>query len=53
MIRFAIDKGLRKVILEVFPSNQRAIHVYEKYVYVKEGVLRDHYYFRENSTMLF
>lgn len=46
MIELARDLDLRKVTLEVFSSNLRGIHVYEKYGYVKEGVLRDHYFFR-------
>lgn len=40
-------KGLKKITLEVFPENTRAIHVYEKHGFVEEGVLKKHYFFRD------
>jgi len=46
MIGFAQSKGLRKVFLEVFSGNDVAIHVYEKFGFVSEGLFRDHYFFR-------
>ena len=47
MLRLARLKGLKKVTLEVFPENVRAVHVNEKQGFVKEGVLRKHYFFRD------
>lgn len=40
MLDWAGQKGLRKVTLGVFASNARAIHVYEKFGFTVEGVLR-------------
>ena len=47
MLRFARLRGLKKVTLEVFPENARAVHVYEKHGFFVEGVIRKHYYFRD------
>lgn len=47
MLRLACLKGLKKVTLEVFPENARAVHVYEKHGFVEEGVLGKHYFFRD------
>lgn len=41
--RWARERGLRKVSLGVFPDNQRAIAVYEKRGFVREGVRRGQY----------
>ncbi len=41
--RWARDRGLRKLSLGVFPDNERAIAVYEKQGFVREGVRRMQY----------
>jgi len=45
MIAYLLDwaryEGLHKVTLGVFASNQQAIHVYEKFGFIVEGVLRE------------
>ena len=41
--RWARERGLRKLSLGVFPDNQRAIAVYEKRGFVREGVRRQQY----------
>jgi RimJ/RimL family protein N-acetyltransferase len=41
--RWAAERGLRKVSLGVFPDNERAIAVYEKRGFVREGVRRMQY----------
>jgi RimJ/RimL family protein N-acetyltransferase len=41
--RWAADRGLRKVSLGVFPDNGRAIAVYEKRGFVREGLRRMQY----------
>src|SRR5918995_1380790 len=41
--RWAIERGLRKMSLGVFPDNERAIAVYEKRGFVREGVRRMQY----------
>ena len=41
--RWALERGLRKVSLGVFPDNERAIAVYEKRGFVQEGVRRMQY----------
>jgi RimJ/RimL family protein N-acetyltransferase len=41
--RWAADRGLRKVSLGVFPDNDRAIAVYEKCGFVREGLRRMQY----------
>jgi len=47
MLDIAGRHGLMKVTLEVFSENNKAIHVYEKCGFVKEGLLTNHYFFRE------
>lgn len=42
----ARSKGLRKLTLDVFADNDRAVHVFEGCGYVKEGFFPDHYWFR-------
>jgi RimJ/RimL family protein N-acetyltransferase len=41
--RWATDRGLRKVSLGVFPENARAIAVYEKRGFVREGLRHGQY----------
>jgi RimJ/RimL family protein N-acetyltransferase len=41
--RWAAERGLRKLSLGVFPDNARAIAVYEKLGFVREGVRREQY----------
>jgi RimJ/RimL family protein N-acetyltransferase len=41
--RWATDRGLRKLSLGVFPDNERAIAVYEKAGFVREGLRREQY----------
>jgi RimJ/RimL family protein N-acetyltransferase len=41
--RWAIDRGLRKLSLGVFPDNERAIAVYTKRGFVREGLRRGQY----------
>ena len=41
--RWARERGLRKLSLGVFPDNGRAIAVYEKRGFVREGVRRQQY----------
>jgi RimJ/RimL family protein N-acetyltransferase len=45
MVEQAREAGLIKVYLEVYPDNERAIHVYEKLGFRREGVIRSHYLF--------
>ena len=40
---WAHERGLRKVSLGVFPDNERAIAVYEKHGFVREGLRRQQY----------
>ena len=47
MLDIAERHGLVKVTLEVFSENNKAIHVYEKCGFIKEGLLTNHYFFRE------
>jgi RimJ/RimL family protein N-acetyltransferase len=46
--RWARERGLRKVTLGVFPDNERAIAVYEKRGFVREGLRRQQ--FRSGDT---
>ncbi len=41
--RWARERGLRKVSLGVFPDNERAIALYEKQGFVREGLRREQY----------
>jgi len=41
--RWATERGLRKVSLGVFPDNDRAVAVYEKRGFVREGLRRMQY----------
>ena len=41
--RWAVDRGLRKLSLGVFPENERAIAVYTKLGFVQEGLRRRQY----------
>lgn len=38
------EMNIRKILLNVFSTNKRAIHVYEKLGFSVEGVLKDHIY---------
>jgi RimJ/RimL family protein N-acetyltransferase len=42
-IAWARDAGAHKVALQVWPHNQAAIALYEKFGFEREGVLRRHY----------
>lgn len=43
VMRFGfMELNLHRMLLYVFASNDRAVHVYEKVGFVKEGCLRDH-----------
>ena len=46
MVHVARSKGLKKLTLDVFADNPRALHVFEACGYVKEGQFPDHYWFR-------
>ena len=41
--RWAAERGLRKLSLGVFPENERAIAVYQKHGFVREGLRRMQY----------
>ena len=47
MLDIAKERGLMKVTLEVFSDNEKAIHVYEKCGFRREGLLTDHYFYHE------
>jgi RimJ/RimL family protein N-acetyltransferase len=49
VIGWAEMNGAHKITLQVWPHNQRAVHLYERFGFVKEGRLRRHY--RRNSGM--
>jgi RimJ/RimL family protein N-acetyltransferase len=44
MLDIALERGLKKVVLSVVSSNHRAIHVYEKMGFEKEGCLKMDYW---------
>ncbi len=46
LVHVARSMGLRKLTLDVFADNRRAVHVFEACGYVKEGHFSDHYWFR-------
>ncbi len=46
MVHVARAKGLRKLTLDVFAENGRAVHVFEACGYAKEGLFQEHYWFR-------
>jgi putative acetyltransferase len=46
MLYVARSKGLKKVILDVFADNDRAVHVFEEAGFDIEGVFPAHYWFR-------
>jgi RimJ/RimL family protein N-acetyltransferase len=39
----ARERGIHKLALNVWPHNEAAIRLYEKFGFVREGVLRSHY----------
>ena len=43
------DSDMHKVELEVWPDNERAIALYERYGFEAEGLRRDHYRRRDGS----
>ena len=49
LIAGAREAGCHKVELEVWPDNERAIALYEKYGFEVEGLRRDHYRRRDGS----
>jgi putative acetyltransferase len=53
MLRAAIDHargaGCHKIELEVWPDNERAITLYERFGFEVEGLRRDHYRRRDGS----
>lgn len=44
LIEIARLKGLRKISLDVFTSNERAIHVYERCGFETEGLMKEEYW---------
>jgi RimJ/RimL family protein N-acetyltransferase len=49
LIARARDLGCHKLELEVWPDNERAIALYEKYGFEVEGLRRDHYRRRDGT----
>jgi len=47
MLNIARERDLMKVTLEVLSDNERAIHVYEKCGFRREGLLTNHYFYHE------
>ena len=45
----ARDKGMRSVMLEVRPSNHRALAIYERYGFTRIGVRRNYYPAPDNT----
>lgn len=43
------DSDMHKVELEVWPDNERAIALYERYGFEREGLRRDHYRRRDGT----
>ncbi len=50
--RFATEKGFLRVELSVACTNERAIHLYEKAGFTKEGVLRNFTYLKSEDKFL-
>jgi putative acetyltransferase len=42
-LEWSRDRGAHKVALQVWPHNERAIGLYEKFGFEREGLLRQHY----------
>ena len=42
-VAWAREAGVRKLELHVFPWNEPAIHLYEKFGFEREGLRKDHY----------
>jgi len=42
-VRWARESGVRKIELHVFPHNEAAIRLYERFGFVREGFRRAHY----------
>ena len=49
-VDWARERGVHKLALQVWPHNDAAIHLYEKFGFVREGVLRAHYR-RQNGEL--
>ena len=47
---WARERGVHKLALQVWPHNDAAIHLYEKFGFEREGVLRAHYR-RQNGEL--
>jgi ribosomal-protein-alanine N-acetyltransferase len=47
--REAREQGMHSMLLEVRPSNQRALHVYQRYGFVQIGLRRQYYPAANNS----
>jgi N-acetylglucosamine kinase-like BadF-type ATPase len=43
LVRWAQDHGCHKVSLQVWPHNDAALRLYEKFGFEREGLLRSHY----------
>jgi RimJ/RimL family protein N-acetyltransferase len=49
-VDWARDQGIHKLALQVWPHNDAAIRLYEKFGFEREGVLRAHYR-RQNGEL--
>jgi RimJ/RimL family protein N-acetyltransferase len=52
MLQIGPEKGLKKICLETFMANKRAIHMYEKCGFKIEGLLEKEYYHYLTETYL-
>jgi RimJ/RimL family protein N-acetyltransferase len=52
IISFAKQQGFRRIELSVASINERAIHLYEKAGFVKEGLLRNFTYLKSEDKFL-
>lgn len=50
--RFADAEGYKRLVLSVAVVNEKAIHVYERAGFVKEGVMKNYTYLRAQDTYL-
>jgi ribosomal protein S18 acetylase RimI-like enzyme len=49
-VHWARERGVHKLALQVWPHNDAAIRLYEKFGFEREGVLRAHYR-RQNGEL--
>jgi RimJ/RimL family protein N-acetyltransferase len=49
-VDWARERGIHKLALQVWPHNEAAIRLYEKFGFEREGVLRAHYR-RQNGEL--